>query len=71
MVNLQIFDSTDFSLLCSESSSFGERWVGGDFLAVDKVVVWSDKGRGYLYVLPSKYLSNIFVLVKIFHCSII
>ena len=50
----QIYDAGDFSLLCSESARRGERWVGGDFIAIDKVVVWSNEGRAYLYKLPTK-----------------
>ena len=50
----QIYDASDFTLLCSESNRCGERWAGGDFLSVDRVVVWSTEGRGYLYKLPTK-----------------
>ncbi|GAB6019254.1 Rabconnectin-3B, isoform A [Chamberlinius hualienensis] len=49
----QVFDGEDFGLLCSLNSRPSERWVGGDFVAVDKVLVWSDLGKGYLYRLPS------------------
>ena len=51
---LQIYDAGDFTLLCSESNRCGERWAGGDFLSVDRVVVWSNEGKGYLYKLPTK-----------------
>jgi hypothetical protein len=50
----QIYDAGDFSVLCSVISPRGERWLGGDFLAADRVVVWSDEGRGYMYKLPAK-----------------
>ncbi|XP_070197340.1 WD repeat-containing protein 7-like isoform X2 [Littorina saxatilis] len=49
----QIYDASDFTLLCSESNRCGERWAGGHFLSVDRVVVWSTEGRGYLYKLPT------------------
>ncbi|BFZ12796.1 hypothetical protein BsWGS_15834 [Bradybaena similaris] len=49
----QIYDASDFTLLCSESNRRGERWMGGDFLGVDRVIVWSNEGRGYLYKLPT------------------
>ncbi|XP_021936381.1 WD repeat-containing protein 7 isoform X5 [Zootermopsis nevadensis] len=49
----QIYDAGDFSVLCSVISPRGERWLGGDFLAADRVVVWSDEGRGYMYKLPA------------------
>jgi len=50
----QIYDAGDFSLLCSESSRRGERWSGGEFIGIDRVVVWSNDGKGYLYKLPTK-----------------
>lgn len=50
----QIYDAGDFTLLCSESNRCGERWAGGDFISVDRVVVWSNEGKGYLYKLPTK-----------------
>ena len=50
----QIYDAGDFTLLCSEANRCGERWAGGDFLSVDRVVVWSNEGKGYLYKLPTK-----------------
>ncbi|KOB77298.1 putative tgf-beta resistance-associated protein trag, partial [Operophtera brumata] len=31
----------------------GERWMSGDFLAPDRVMVWSTEGKGYLYKLPA------------------
>ena len=53
-VMFQIYDAGDFSLLCSESSRRGERWVGGDFIALDRIIVWSNEGKAYLYKLPTK-----------------
>lgn len=50
----QIYDAGDFSVLCSVISPSGERWLGGDFLAHDRVLLWSDEGKGYLYRLPAK-----------------
>ncbi|XP_021343235.1 WD repeat-containing protein 7-like isoform X1 [Mizuhopecten yessoensis] len=49
----QIYDAGDFTNLCSESNRCGERWSGGDFVSVDKVIVWSNEGKGYLYKLPT------------------
>ncbi|XP_055890768.1 WD repeat-containing protein 7-like isoform X12 [Biomphalaria glabrata] len=53
-----IYDASDFTLLCSESNRRGERWTGGDFLSVDRVIVWSNEGRGYLYKLPTNLLKG-------------
>jgi len=44
----------DFSVLCSHLTPRGERWMSGDFLAVDRIIVWSDAGKGYMYKLPAK-----------------
>ncbi|KAL5022011.1 hypothetical protein ScPMuIL_001166 [Solemya velum] len=49
----QIYDAGDFTLLCSESNRLGERWAGGDFISIDRVIVWSNEGKGYLYKLPT------------------
>ncbi len=55
---LQIYDAGDFSLLCSESARRGERWMGGEFISMDRVAVWSSEGRGYLYKLPTKWVHS-------------
>ncbi|XP_066255390.1 WD repeat-containing protein 7 isoform X2 [Euwallacea similis] len=52
----QIYDAGDFSVLCSYLTPRGERWMSGDFLAVDRIIVWSDAGKGYMYKLPAKKL---------------
>ncbi|XP_037873545.1 WD repeat-containing protein 7 isoform X2 [Bombyx mori] len=49
----QIYDAGDFSVLCSIQAPSGERWMSGDFLAPDRVLVWSTEGKGYLYKLPA------------------
>lgn len=46
--------SGDFSVLCSYLAPRGDRWMSGDFLAADRIIMWSDAGKGYLYKLPSK-----------------
>ncbi|KAH6929491.1 hypothetical protein HPB50_000867 [Hyalomma asiaticum] len=48
-----IYDAYDFALLCSTDNQPDERWMGGDFICADRICVWSDKGRGYLYQLPA------------------
>lgn len=30
--------------------------MSGDFMATDRVLVWSTEGKGYLYKLPAKYV---------------
>nr|XP_049698611.1 WD repeat-containing protein 7 isoform X15 [Helicoverpa armigera] len=49
----QIYDAGDFSVLCSIQAPSGERWMSGDFLAPDRVLVCSTEGKGYLYRLPA------------------
>lgn len=51
---LQIYDAGDFSQLCRVGVHAGERWMGGDFLSADRVIVWTDMGRAYIYKLPTK-----------------
>ncbi|XP_065202818.1 WD repeat-containing protein 7 isoform X3 [Planococcus citri] len=52
----QIYDAGDFSLLCSVAPPFRERWFGGKFLSQDRVLVWTDEGKGYMYYLPANKL---------------
>ncbi|KAL2738736.1 WD repeat-containing protein 7 isoform X1 [Vespula squamosa] len=54
----QIFDAGDFSVLCSITAPRGERWLAGDFLAADRVILWSDEGHGYLYKLPANSVAD-------------
>ncbi|XP_077994081.1 WD repeat-containing protein 7-like isoform X2 [Glandiceps talaboti] len=54
----QIYDAGDFSLLCSVFCEKGQRWAGGDFIAADRVVVWTKEGKGYLYQLPSNCIPD-------------
>ncbi|KAL3288183.1 hypothetical protein HHI36_002633 [Cryptolaemus montrouzieri] len=49
----QIYDAGDFSVLCSYLAPRGERWMSGDFIAVDRIIMLSDAGKGYLYKLPA------------------
>lgn len=44
----------DFSVLCSINAPVGERWMSGDFLSPDRILIWSDEGKGYMYKLPAK-----------------
>ncbi|XP_055688123.1 WD repeat-containing protein 7 isoform X3 [Lutzomyia longipalpis] len=54
----QIYDAGDFTVLCSVISPSGERWLGGDFLGNDRVILWSDEGKGYLYRLPANCIPD-------------
>ena len=52
--DVQIYDAGEFSLLCNESASGTTQWTGGDFIAIDRVIVWNSSGQAYLYRLPAK-----------------
>ncbi|XP_037068821.1 WD repeat-containing protein 7-like [Pollicipes pollicipes] len=52
----QIYDASDFSVLCSSSGDEGERWQRGEFLTADRVIVWADSGHAFIYRLPPKKL---------------
>ncbi|KAF5297134.1 hypothetical protein FQA39_LY02714 [Lamprigera yunnana] len=54
----QIYDAGDFSVLCSYLAPRGERWMSGDFLSTDRIIVWSDAGKGYLYKLPANSIPD-------------
>ncbi|XP_076033939.1 WD repeat-containing protein Rbcn-3B isoform X3 [Oratosquilla oratoria] len=59
----QIYDAGDFSQLCKVSVPTGERWMGGDFLTADRVILWTDFGQAYIYKLPT----NCIVESRAFH----
>uniref|UniRef100_A0A1B6MPX3 WD repeat-containing protein 7 n=1 Tax=Graphocephala atropunctata TaxID=36148 RepID=A0A1B6MPX3_9HEMI len=54
----QIYDAGDFSVLCSVISPRGERWLGGQFLSPDRVLVWTDEGKAYMYRLPANSVAD-------------
>lgn len=54
----QIYDAGDFSVLCSVMAARGERWLSGHFLSPDRVLVWSDEGKGYMYKLPANSVAD-------------
>lgn len=54
----QIYDAGDFTVLASVIAPSKERWQGGDFISSDKVILWSDEGKGYLYKLPNNCIPD-------------
>lgn len=52
----RVFDAGDFSLLCSVPSENNQSWAGGEFIAADKVVIWTEDGCSYIYKLPASCL---------------
>uniref|UniRef100_A0A4W3K9S3 WD repeat domain 72 n=1 Tax=Callorhinchus milii TaxID=7868 RepID=A0A4W3K9S3_CALMI len=69
----KVFDYCDFSLLCSACSGVGQRWAGGDVLGANKIIIWTEDGRGYIYQLPDRWVltCKLHLTVKTFLiCSI-
>ncbi|XP_017694621.1 PREDICTED: WD repeat-containing protein 7 [Lepidothrix coronata] len=52
----RVFDAGDYSLLCSVPSENSQTWTGGDFVAADKVIVWTEDGQSFIYKLPASCL---------------
>ncbi|XP_069736490.1 WD repeat-containing protein 7 isoform X2 [Phaenicophaeus curvirostris] len=52
----RVFDAGDYSLLCSVPSEADQTWTGGDFVAADKVIVWTEDGQSFIYKLPASCL---------------
>uniref|UniRef100_A0A8C9YHN3 WD repeat domain 7 n=1 Tax=Sander lucioperca TaxID=283035 RepID=A0A8C9YHN3_SANLU len=52
----RVFDAGDYSLLCSVSSDSDQAWTGGEFIAADKVIIWTEDGCSYIYKLPASCL---------------
>lgn len=50
----QVFDAGDYSLLCSVASDNDQVWTGGEFIAADKVIIWTEDGYSYIYKLPAR-----------------
>ena len=47
-----ICDSSDYSVLCSEKCESDQQLVGGDFLGSDSIILWSRKGKVFMFKLP-------------------
>ncbi|XP_061590595.1 WD repeat-containing protein 7 isoform X1 [Cololabis saira] len=52
----RVFDAGDYSLLCSVQSDNDQSWTGGEFIAADKVIIWTEEGCSYVYKLPASCL---------------
>lgn len=50
----EIYDATDFQKLCTVKAVDNSHWTGGNFITRDQVLVWSDKGEGYLYQVTTR-----------------
>ncbi|XP_077593722.1 WD repeat-containing protein 7 isoform X3 [Stigmatopora nigra] len=52
----KVFDAGDYSLLCSVPCDNDKTWAGGEFIATDKVIIWTEDGCSYIYNLPASCL---------------
>ncbi|XP_061149313.1 WD repeat-containing protein 7 isoform X2 [Syngnathus typhle] len=52
----RVFDAGDYSLLCSVASDNDKAWAGGEFIAADKVIIWTEDGWSHIYNLPASCL---------------
>lgn len=50
----RVYDATDFAELCSVEAPNNQHWSGGNFMTRDQVLVWNDKGEGFLYQVTTK-----------------
>ncbi|XP_069766872.1 WD repeat-containing protein 72-like isoform X3 [Narcine bancroftii] len=51
----KVFDYCDFSLLCFVNNKDGHHWAGGEVLAANKIIVWTESGQSYIYQLPDRW----------------
>nr|XP_033776628.1 WD repeat-containing protein 72 [Geotrypetes seraphini] len=55
----KVFDYCDFSLLCTEASGSGQSFAGGEFLAANRLILWTECGHSFIYQLLNSGLSKI------------
>ncbi|KAM5170920.1 WD repeat-containing protein 72 isoform 2-T2 [Mantella aurantiaca] len=56
--NIQVFDYCDFSLLCTDVCKDSQRFAGGEFLATNRLIIWTQDGNSYIYQLLNSGLSK-------------
>ncbi|XP_053318494.1 WD repeat-containing protein 72 [Spea bombifrons] len=47
----KVYDYCDFSLLCTDNCKSGQSFVGGEFLAANRLIIWTVDGHSYIYQL--------------------
>lgn len=43
-------------------------WAGGEFIAADKVIIWTEDGCSYIYNLPARYICkepNVIIIIRV------
>ncbi|XP_069480956.1 WD repeat-containing protein 72 isoform X2 [Ambystoma mexicanum] len=54
----KVYDYCDFSLLCTEVCQNGQRFSGGEFLAANRLIVWTEDCHSCIYQLLNSGLSK-------------
>ncbi|XP_075711329.1 WD repeat-containing protein 72 isoform X2 [Rhinoderma darwinii] len=54
----KVYDYCDFSLLCADVCKSGQNFAGGEFLATNRLIIWTQDGHSYIYQLLNSGLSK-------------
>ncbi|XP_072004293.1 WD repeat-containing protein 72 isoform X3 [Engystomops pustulosus] len=54
----KVYDYCDFSLLCGDVCKSGQNFAGGEFLATNRLIIWTQDGHSYIYQLLNSGLSK-------------
>ncbi|CAH2273901.1 WD repeat-containing 72 isoform X1, partial [Pelobates cultripes] len=54
----KVYDYCDFSLLCSDACKSGQSFAGGEFLAANRLIIWTEDGHSYIHQLLNSGLSK-------------
>ncbi|XP_040198647.1 WD repeat-containing protein 72 isoform X1 [Rana temporaria] len=54
----KVYDYCDFSMLCSDDCKDSQRFAGGEFLATNRLIIWTQDGHSYIYQLLNSGLSK-------------
>nr|DBA31740.1 TPA: hypothetical protein GDO54_007525 [Pyxicephalus adspersus] len=54
----KVYDYCDFSLLCTDVCKDSQRFAGGEFLAANRLIIWTQDGHSYIYQLLNSGLSK-------------
>ncbi|KAM8974147.1 WD repeat-containing protein 72 [Pelodytes ibericus] len=54
----KVYDYCDFSLLCTEICKSAQPFAGGEFLAANRLIIWTEDGHSYIYQLLNSGLSK-------------
>ncbi|CAJ0967020.1 unnamed protein product, partial [Ranitomeya imitator] len=55
---IKVYDYCDFSLFCTDVCKNGQVFAGGEFLAANRFIIWTQDGHSYIYQLLNSGLSK-------------